>query len=217
MIAPASGAGTQVTDAARADPLAANGSRRELMLRFWYPAAVDQAGCGRAPYTSPEVWSYFSELAEVPLPTVRTHSCLDAPVAHGAYPVVVFSHGLTGTFTDHTFLFEDLASHGYIVVSVDHTYEATAVAFADGRMARSLYGSHLTRIVRPDEAALSLAESVRVDDVRFVVDELQRLTARPDSPFAAHLDLAAIATAGHSWAVSPHSRRSGRISINLDS
>jgi predicted dienelactone hydrolase len=119
-------------------------------------------------------------------------------VAHGAYPVVVFSHGLTGTFTDYTFLFEDLASRGYIVVSVDHTYEATAVAFADGRMARSLYGSHLTRIVRLDESALSLAESVRVGDVRFVVDELQRLNARPDNPFAAHLDLAAIATAGHS-------------------
>ncbi len=188
----------QVTDPARADPLLANGSRRELMLRFWYPAAANPAGCRRAPYTSPEVWSYFSELTGVSLPAVRTHSCLDAPVAHGAYPIVVFSHGLTGTFTDYTFLFEDLASRGYIVVSVDHTYEATAVAFADGRMARSLYGSHLTRIVPLDEPALVLAESVRVGDVQFVVDELQRLDARPDSPFAAHLDLAAIATAGHS-------------------
>jgi pimeloyl-ACP methyl ester carboxylesterase len=81
---------------------------------------------------------------------------------------------------------------------VDHTYEATAVAFADGRMARSLYGSHLTRIVRLDESALSLAEAARVGDVRFVIDELQRLNARPESPFAAHLDTAAIATAGHS-------------------
>jgi len=188
----------QVTDAARADPLLANGSRRELMLRFWYPAAADQVGCRRAPYTSPAVWSYFSELAGVPLPAVRTNSCLDAAVAHGAYPVVVFSHGLTGTFTDYTFLFEDLASRGYITVSVGHTYEATAVAFADGRMARSFYGSHLTRIVRLDESALSLAESTRVGDMKFVVDELQRLNARSDSPFAAHLDLAAIATAGHS-------------------
>jgi predicted dienelactone hydrolase len=192
--------GTQimpVTDADREDPLLANGSKRELMLRFWYPAAVS-AGCRRAPYTSPEVWSYFSELTGASLPTVRTHSCLDARVADGAYPIVVFSHGFTGTFTDYTFLFEDLASRGYIVVSVDHTYEATAVAFADGRMARSLYGSHLTRIVRLDESALSLAESTRLGDVRFVVDELQRLNARPGSPFAAHLDTAAIATAGHS-------------------
>ena len=109
------------------------------------------------------------------LPAVSTHSCLDAHVANGAYPIVVFSHGFTGTFTDYTFLFEDLASRGYIVVSVDHTYEATAVAFSDGRVAKSLYGSHLTRIVRLDESSLSLAESARVGDVRFVIDELQRL------------------------------------------
>jgi predicted dienelactone hydrolase len=187
----------QVTDANREDPFLTNGSKRELMLRFWYPAVVT-AGCRSAPYMSPEVWSYFSALTGASLPTVRTHSCLDARVADGAYPIVVFSHGLTGTFTDYTFLFEDLASRGYIVVSVDHTYEATAVAFADGRMARSLYGSHLTRIVRLDESALWLAESARVDDVRFVIDELQRLNVRPSSPFAAHLDTAAIATAGHS-------------------
>jgi predicted dienelactone hydrolase len=187
----------QVTDADREDPLLANGSKRELMVRFWYPATVT-AGCRRAPYTSPQVWSYFSELTAASLPAVSTHSCLDAPVADGAYPIVVFSHGFTGTFTDYTFLFEDLASRGYVVVSVDHTYEATAVAFADGRMARSLYGSHLTRIVRLDESALSLAEAARVGDVRFVIDELQRLNARPESPFAAHLDTAAIATAGHS-------------------
>jgi pimeloyl-ACP methyl ester carboxylesterase len=187
----------QLTDADREDPLLSNGSKRELIVRFWYPAAVT-TGCRSAPYTSPEVWSYFSELTGTSLPTVRTHSCLDALVADGAYPVVVFSHGLTGTFSDYTFLFEDLASRGYIVVSVNHTYEATAAVFADGRMAKSLYGSHLTRIVRQDESALSLAESVRVGDVRFVVDELERLNARPGSPFAAHLDTAAIATAGHS-------------------
>jgi predicted dienelactone hydrolase len=187
----------QVTDGNRVDPFLANGSKRELMLRFWYPSSVD-AACSRAAYTSPEVWSYFSELAELPLPTVRTNSCLDAAVANGAHPIILFSHGLTGTFTDYTFLFEDLASRGYIVVSVDHTYEATAVAFADGRIAKSVYGSHLTRIVRLDEAALSLAESVRLGDLQFVVDELQRLNARWDGPFAAHLDIAAIATAGHS-------------------
>jgi predicted dienelactone hydrolase len=53
----------------------------------------------------------------------------------------VFSHGLTGTFTDYTFLFEDLASRGYVVASVDHTYDASAVDLGDGRIARSRFGS----------------------------------------------------------------------------
>jgi predicted dienelactone hydrolase len=68
----------------------------------------------------------LSQLAAVPLPEVRTNSCLDAPITEGAHPVILFSHGYTGAFTDYTFIFEDLASPGYVVASVDHTYEAGA-------------------------------------------------------------------------------------------
>ncbi len=187
----------QVTDAERVDPFVADGSKRQLMLRFWYPATPGSA-CPRAEYTTPAVWSYFAELTGVRLPRVMTHSCLDAPVAQAAFPIVIFSPGLTATFTDYTFLFEDLASRGYIVVSVDHTHEATAVAFADGRMAKSFYGSHLTRIEGLDERALAVTESARLGDVQLILDELQRLNVRRDSAFAAHLDTAAIAIAGHS-------------------
>jgi len=55
------------------------------------------------------------------LPEVRTNSCLDGPISEGRQPVVVFVPVYTGTFTD-TFLFEDLASRGYVVAAVDHTY-----------------------------------------------------------------------------------------------
>jgi len=43
---------------------------------------------------------------------------------------VIFTHGYIGTFTDYAFLFEDLASRGYVVASIDHTYEATALELA---------------------------------------------------------------------------------------
>ena len=55
------------------------------------------------------------------MPEVRTNSCLDGPISEGRQPVVVFVRVYTGTFTD-TFLFEDLASRGYVVAAVDHTY-----------------------------------------------------------------------------------------------
>jgi dienelactone hydrolase len=144
------------------------------------------------------VWSYFGELLGVSLPRVSTNSCLNAPIAAGAHPVVVFSHGFTGTFTDYTFLVEDLASRGYVVASVDHTHEATAVEFPDGRLEKSVFGSHLTKYVRNDAGALALAVSVRLEDLRFVLDELERLNAGRDSHFAARLDLSRIALAGHS-------------------
>ena len=54
-----------LVDSTRDDPFLADGTKRELLVRFWYPASLDQ-GCEPAEYTSPAVWSYFSQLAEIP-------------------------------------------------------------------------------------------------------------------------------------------------------
>jgi dienelactone hydrolase len=187
----------RLVDSTRNDPFLANGSKRELLVRFWYPANLTGA-CELAEYTSPTVWGYFSELVGMQLPEVTTNSCLAAPIANGPHPVVVFTHGYTGTFTDYTFIFEELASRGYVVASVDHTYEATAVAFPDGRFVESVPGSHLGNIARNDEKELSFAVSVRLGDLKFVLDELQSLTAAPKGPFAGKLDISRVAIAGHS-------------------
>jgi len=192
--------GTRVMDlldSRRNDPYLADGAKRELLVRFWYPASLDQ-GCEAAGYTSPAVWSYFSQLAEFPLPQVTTNSCQDAPVRGDAHPVIVFTHGYTGTFTDYTFLFEDLASRGYVVASVDHTYEATAVEFPDGRFLKSMMGSHLADTWHTDDQSLSLAVSARLADLKFVVSELGHLNASASNPFAGKLDMTKVALAGHS-------------------
>jgi dienelactone hydrolase len=193
--------GTRVmdlVDSTRDDPFPGDGTKRELLVRFWYPASVDQ-GCEPAEYTSPAVWSYFSRLAEFPLPEVSTNSCLDAPVAGGAHPIIVFTHGYTGTFTDYTFLFEDLASRGYVVASVDHTFEATAVEFPDGRLVKSVFGSHIAESTwQRDGQSLTRALSARSNDLKFVVDELARLNGEASGPFAGKFDLTRVAIVGHS-------------------
>jgi dienelactone hydrolase len=186
-----------LVDSARPDPYLRSGAKRELLVRFWYPASLIQA-CKKADYTSPRVWSYFSQLAGVPFPEVITNSCMDAPMAEGAHPVVVFTHGYTGTFTDYTFIFEDLASRGYVVASVDHTYEATAVEFPDGRFVKSILGSHFGDTWRGDDATLTFATSVRLQDLKFVVTELKRLNTKVNGPFEGKLDVSRIAIAGHS-------------------
>jgi len=186
-----------MVDSTRDDPFLADGTKRELLVRFWYPASLSQA-CQPAQYTSPKIWSYFSQLVEIQLPDVKTNSCWDAPITEGAHPVVVFTPGYTATFTDYTFLFEDLASRGYVVASVNHTYEATAVEFPDGRFIKSVFGSHLVDTLRGDEQALSLAVSVRMEDLKFVVSALEGLNARSDNPFDGKLDTSRLALAGHS-------------------
>jgi dienelactone hydrolase len=186
----------QFIDAIHPDPYLADGTKREIQVRFWYPASAE-GRCVAAPYATPQVWKYFSTLLGVSLPQVSVHSCLNAQIAGGVYPVVMISHGFTGTSSDYTFLAEDLASRGYVVASVNHTREATAVEFPDGRLEKSVFGSYLTRYVRSDTGALGFAVSVRLDDLRLVLSELQRLNAE-GGRFAGRLDLNRIALAGHS-------------------
>jgi dienelactone hydrolase len=192
--------GTKVldlVDRTRSDPYLANGAKRELLVRLWYPAVVGQ-NCTLAEYTSPGVWNYLAKMEKVPAPQVRTNSCQDATITPGKHPLVVFTHGYTGTFTDYTFLFEDLASRGYVVASVNHTYEATAVQFPDGRLATSLVGNHFGHTLQLDDKATWFAVAVRVSDLKFVVDQLQGMNSSRSAPFTDRLDMSRVAIAGHS-------------------
>jgi dienelactone hydrolase len=173
--------------------------RRELAVRLWYPvSAHSNQPCNPADYASSKVWEYFAQLLGVPTFPVATNSCQDAVVAEGVHPVVVFTPGLTATFTDYTFLMEDLASRGYIVVAVNHTYEATAVEFSDGRRARSVVGSHLGGTVPRSPREARFAVDARLKDLKFVLDQIARLNVVRKGPFTGRLDLSKIVVAGHS-------------------
>ncbi len=48
------------------------------------------------------------------------------------YPLVVFSHGSTGVKSSNESLYRELASHGYVVASIDHTYQSLYTTSEDG-------------------------------------------------------------------------------------
>jgi len=52
--------------------------------------------------------------------------------AEGKYPLVVFSHGLYGLAQSNTSTFMELASNGYVVCSISHTYQSMYTLDADG-------------------------------------------------------------------------------------
>lgn len=129
-----------VTDESRDEPFAP-GTKRQVRVVAWYPVAAGAAG-ERAPYlreTGAEVQS-FASLIRQPgafdaLLSSKGHGLTDAaPAPGGRFPVLVFSHGYTAIPSSYTTLLEDLASHGYAVLSLVHPYEATAAALADGRV-----------------------------------------------------------------------------------
>lgn len=66
----------------------------------------------------------------------RTHSHRDAPVelAGGPLPVLFHSPGHLMSRAFGALLAEEFASHGYAVVSLDHTHDPTEVEFPGGRI-----------------------------------------------------------------------------------
>jgi len=186
-----------ITDFSRYDPYTSVQTPREVLVRFWYPSR-DPANCVKAVYASTKVWNRFEELIGIHLPTVDTNSCLNVPLTDGLHPIVVFTPGYTGTNTDYTFLFEDLASRGHVVASVDHKYKATAVEFPDGRIVNSILGSHPGGPFDGDASSMAFAVSVRLQDLKFLLDELERMNADSGNLLADKLDTSRIAVAGHS-------------------
>jgi hypothetical protein len=86
----------------------------------------------------------------------------------GRHPVVLYSPGFGTSRLLATFQVEELASRGYVVVTLDHTGEAP-VEFPGGR---------LTGVELPQENSAAFMRKVtatRVADVRFLLDSLETL------------------------------------------
>src|SRR3954470_5827322 len=149
---------------------------RRLLLTRWYPAMSGARHRPRAAYTSP------LRAALGLAPSARVHARAGVRARRGRLPVVLFSPG-SGTARDiYQSLAEDLASHGYLVVAVDHTGE-TPVQFPDGHVeGRSVPLRHLIRT----EAAIRLA------DMRLVLRRLNTLAPGPQA------DRRRVAAVGHS-------------------
>jgi dienelactone hydrolase len=151
-----------------------DGSRhREMMASIWYPAARDAGRHPVVPWMPPasmravlEGNGFEPDVAVAP----RTVGRDAAPVLRTAVrlPVVVFSHGAGGHRSETTVVVQELVSHGYAVVTVDHADSYTE--YPDGRL------------VIPDDD-LPVTPWDHADDIRFVLDRLEDLAAgrNPDA------------------------------------
>ncbi len=138
---------------------------RPLTLEIWYPA--------RIPANKPATVTYESVLGLANNPkrplipfTFMGRAIRDAEPdpSGGAYPLVIVSHGYPGSRLLLTYLTENLASKGYVVVAIDHT-EST---YSD------LAAFPSTLLNRP------------LDDL-FVLNEMDRLSAKTGNTFLSGL------------------------------
>jgi predicted dienelactone hydrolase len=116
-----------LVDTSRPDPLNP-GKPYPLMASIWYPAR-DADHYPIAPWMTTgtfQAWLANVGFDPTSLPVPVTAGHLGAPVHRGGRPrpVIVFSHGAHDHRSDTTTVVQQLASHGYVVVTVDHTYDA---------------------------------------------------------------------------------------------
>lgn len=116
------------TDTRRSDEYtSAPDDFRQVSVQIWYPA--EPSGHGKPiAYMRHDAARAISSSLNLPsfllehLALVRTHAYLDADAAQAGTPFPVITYSPSGLMSGHMTLFEELASHGYVVVCVGHPY-----------------------------------------------------------------------------------------------
>ncbi|WP_373516734.1 alpha/beta hydrolase family protein [Pricia sp.] len=126
---------------------------RPLTVEVWYPAEATSEM--KASITYEEVMGTRGDSLRPLIPfTFRGRAGRDAApkVSEGAFPLIIVSHGYVGSRYLMTYLTENMASKGYVVVAIDHT-DST---FKDANAFQSTLLN-------------------RAKDIRFVLNEMERL------------------------------------------
>jgi hypothetical protein len=88
------------------------------------------------------------------------------------FPLALFSPGLNTTRLFYSSLAQEIASQGFIVVTIDHPYDVDVVQFPNGDV---IYGGVIIPPRQPNDSTTSVehALEVRAQDVSFVLDTLK--------------------------------------------
>ncbi|GAA3126050.1 alpha/beta hydrolase family protein [Streptosporangium carneum] len=207
-----------LVDDTRPDPWVAKVGKRELMVSLWYPAKAPTGR--RALYMTPvesELLLKGQQITGVPLDMLsrtRTNAFVDAEPHGRGLPLVVLSPGFTMPRGWLTSLSEELASKGYVVAAVDHTYESYGTSLPGGRTATC---AACDSARSPGFGAK--ATKGRAADVSFVLDRLTG--SSPAWKSAKVIDPARIGMVGYSmggssaqWTMLNDSRV--RAGVNMD-
>lgn len=204
--------GTQtfvLTDTSRRELYSGVDEPRKFMIQVWYPAAPRPSD-RHAPWMQDAtvyargISNYFG----LPpffldhLKLAQTPAWQDSPLkppSNGGYPLILFSHGWNGFAAQNTEQALELASRGYIVVALQHTYGAVVTVFPDGEIAYNNPNALPDGMPEPGytEAARKLVNQWS-QDIAFALDYMTQQNTDSASPFYASMDLAHVGVYGHS-------------------
>jgi len=168
-----------------------------LPAQIWYPT---EATTNSAPYIL-EGTPVINEIAKVfGLPDfalahfqwITTPANLNAPIStdEATFPVLLFSHGLGGFKAQNTFQVIELASHGYVIIAIDHPGYAAATVLGE----RVLTNRHAD-LLGAEAHVLDNHVGDWVNNLQTVLDSLPTINQRFDN----RLDETKIGAFGHSF------------------
>ncbi len=154
---------------------------RKIVVQVWYPVDANTPGTPISYIDNPELrLPAIAKQLRLPVSLIKhfngvnTNSIvLETPAnSGGSFPVLLFSHGLSGMRFQNTSLMEELASQGYIVFAADHSYEANITIFGNGDVAE--YRAGKRRALNDNFInTIDLSQiHIVVEDLRFTLDRV---------------------------------------------
>lgn len=184
-----------LVDSSRTDP--ATKGPRTLLTEVWYPATDDSKNLPKNKASDFLVRGALPMLKQLPKMAFKMDmdefdkkfknaAVRDARMRDGKFPLIVFSHGNGGMRNQSTFWCDFMASHGYVIMSSDHTGNCAYTA-VDGKVVT--YNASLREQSAED----------RPKDVSYEITEMGRMNKGADSRFAGRIDMDHVGVAGHSF------------------
>ncbi|MBE7432422.1 MAG: hypothetical protein HS100_00760 [Anaerolineales bacterium] len=196
----------EMIDESRRELYSGKDEPRRYMIQAWYPADVKETD-ERAPWMeradifAPAIATYIDLpsffLDHLALAQIPTYKNADIAASGEKFPVILFSHGWNGFNAQNAGQALELASHGFIVIGIQHTYGAVVTVFPDGTVAPNNPNALPADADDPnyEEVARILADQW-ADDMSHTLDFIS--SADAGNPFAPSVDSARVGVYGHS-------------------
>ncbi len=199
----------EIIDNTRKELYSGKDEPRRIMIQIWYPSEADPSAEQARWMDQAEIYApAVSQQIKMPsffldhLALVKVPAYLDTKVADigQKLPVILFSHGWQGFNAQNTGQALELASHGFVVVGVQHTYGAVITVFPDGTIAPN----NPTALPPDSTPQAEYEEKAHIlvnqwaGDLGFALSNMEERNNDPDSAFFNKLDLTRVGVYGHS-------------------
>jgi dienelactone hydrolase len=177
---------------------------RPLLVRIYYPSV--EIPKEYPPYLADTMHLYKEKIVHTYnvsakdvayLDEIRDWAMPDAPIdaKNSPFPILFFSPGFLMAAQLYSSLIEEMASHGYVVVAINHTDACWPVIFPDGSSSAILpeFANVFSNKDRSCLQTFDITQEVWIKDIGFVLSWLK------NQPLTKFLDLCRMGIFGHSF------------------